>query len=86
MLRSLSFPSLTLAAITHPVSCVVLIKVRVSPGSHSIFPCSAYDLENKVIGTVGAGRIGQRVLTRLQASLGAGLRIAILATNPDLIK
>lgn len=30
--------------------------------------CSAYDLENKVIGTVGAGRIGQRVLSRLQAS------------------
>jgi formate dehydrogenase len=27
---------------------------------------NAYDLENKVIGTVGAGRIGQRVLQRLQ--------------------
>lgn len=50
-----------------------------------MFPCSAYDLENKVIGTVGAGRIGQRVLTRLQASLAAGLRIARLAANPNLI-
>lgn len=28
--------------------------------------CSAYDLEHKVIGTVGAGRIGQRVLQRLK--------------------
>ena len=28
--------------------------------------CSAFDLENKVVGTVGCGRIGQRVLRRLQ--------------------
>lgn len=38
--------------------------------------CSAYDLENKVIGTVGAGRIGQRVLSRLQVSLPASTLIS----------
>ena len=29
----------------------------------------AYDLEGKIIGTVGAGRIGQRILKRLQVTL-----------------
>ena len=31
--------------------------------------CSAFDIENKVIGTIGCGRIGQRVLLRLAVSL-----------------
>ena len=31
--------------------------------------CSAYDLEDKVVGTVGAGRIGRRVLQRLKVTL-----------------
>ena len=33
----------------------------------------AYDLEGKIIGTVGAGRIGQRILKRLQVSLNCPL-------------
>lgn len=32
---------------------------------------TAYDLENKVVGTVGTGRIGQLVLARLKVGLPA---------------
>ena len=34
--------------------------------THPALFCSAYDLEDKVVGTVGAGRIGRRVLQRLK--------------------
>lgn len=35
----------------------------------NLYVCSAFDLEDKVVGTVGAGRIGQRVLKRLAVSV-----------------
>ncbi len=46
-----------------PISC---LQASLHVYSEMSACCSAYDLENKVIGTVGAGRIGQRVLSRLQ--------------------
>jgi len=44
---------------------------------------SAYDIENKVIGTVGAGRIGQRVLQRLQGFAPKKLLYSDYARLPE---
>ena len=55
---------------------------------------SAFDLENKVVGTIGAGRIGYRVLQRLvpfdckellyydYAPLPAGLYLSVHVGSP----
>ena len=38
---------------------------------------TAYDLENKVVGTVGTGRIGQLVLARLKVSRPALFNVVL---------
>ena len=47
----------------------VPVSVHAGGGSEDVSACSSWDVENKVIGTIGAGRIGQRVLERLIVSL-----------------
>ena len=42
----------------------------------------AYDLQNKVVGTVGTGRIGQLVLARLKVSIAETLPVTAIDIMP----
>lgn len=45
----------------------------------------AYDIENKVVGIVGAGRIGQLIMERLKVGAAYTVFVYVLKSVPELI-